>query len=105
MAKYDPENTFEISVKELEYQDGLAVRVYQPAGEGPFPALVDVHGGVWTNGDRSANEVMDRGLAESGIVVAAVERRITSESHLATATAIRMLFFVQLTINMSKISD
>jgi len=31
MAKYDPENRFEVSVKELEYQDGLAVRVYQPA--------------------------------------------------------------------------
>ena len=75
MAKYDPENRFEVSVKELEYQDGLAVRVYQPAGAGPFPALVDVHGGVWTNGDRSANEVMDRGLAESGIVVAAVDFR------------------------------
>jgi acetyl esterase/lipase len=37
--------------------------------------LVDVHGGVWTNGDRSANEVMDRALAESGMVVAAVDFR------------------------------
>jgi acetyl esterase/lipase len=75
MVRYDPNNKLEISVKELEYQDGLAVRVYQPAGAGPFPALVDVHGGVWTNGDRSANEVMDRALAESGIVVAAVDFR------------------------------
>ena len=72
---YDSENNCEISVKELEYQDGLAVRIYQPEGPGPFPALVDVHGGVWTNGDRSANEVMDRALAESGIVVAAVDFR------------------------------
>ena len=75
MVTYDPEKNCEITVKELEYQDGLAVRVYQPAGVGPFPALVDVHGGVWTNGDRSANEVMDRSLAESGIVVAAVDFR------------------------------
>ena len=75
MVKYYPEHKCEISVKELEYHDGLAVRVYQPAGAGPFPALVDVHGGVWTNRDRSANEVMDRGLAESGIVVAAVDFR------------------------------
>ena len=75
MVKYDPNNKLEISVKELEYQDGLAVRVYQPAGAGPFPALVDVHGGVWTNGDRTANEVMDQALAESGIVVAAVDFR------------------------------
>ena len=75
MVKYYPEHKCEISVKELEYQDGLAVRIYQPAGVGPFPALVDVHGGVWTNGDRSANEVMDRALAESGMVVAAVDFR------------------------------
>lgn len=75
MVEYDPNNKLEISVKELEYQVGLAVRVYQPAGAGPFPALVDVHGGVWTNADRTANEVMDRPLAESGIVVAAVDFR------------------------------
>jgi len=75
MVTYNPEHKCEISVKELEYQDGLVVRVYQPAGEGPFPALVDVHGGVWTNSDRAQNEVMDRALAESGIVVAAVDFR------------------------------
>ncbi|MDE0822663.1 MAG: alpha/beta hydrolase [Dehalococcoidia bacterium] len=72
---YDPEHSCQIIVKELEYQDGLAVRVYQPEGPGPFPALLDVHGGVWTNGDRTANEVMNRALAESGIVVAAVDFR------------------------------
>ena len=75
VAVYDPERHCEISVRNLEYQDGLAVRVYQPEGAGPFPALLDVHGGVWTNGDNTANEVMDRALAESGIVVAAVDFR------------------------------
>lgn len=75
MVAYNPDHKCEISVLELEYQDGQAVRVYQPEGTGPFPALVDVHGGVWTNGDRTANEVMDRALAESGIVVAAVDFR------------------------------
>jgi acetyl esterase/lipase len=75
MVTYLAETKCNISVKELEYQDGLAVRIYQPDGAGPFPALVDVHGGVWTNGDRTANEVMDRALAESGMVVAAVDFR------------------------------
>ena len=75
MVKYDPGHKCKISVHELEYQDGLAVRVYQPEGAGLFPALVDVHGGVWTNGDRTANEVMERALAESGMVVAAVDFR------------------------------
>ena len=79
MVTYDPEQSCEISVREMEYRDGLAVRVYQPAGTGPFPALVDVHGGVWTNGDRTANEVMDRALAESGMVVAAIDFRQAPE--------------------------
>ena len=75
MVAYDPAHKCEIAVHESEYQSGLAVRIYQPVGAGPFPGLVDVHGGVWTNGDRSANEVMDRALAESGMVVAAVDFR------------------------------
>ena len=75
MVTYDQEYRCAITVNELEYQDGLAVRIYQPEGPGPFPALLDVHGGVWTNGDRTANEVMNRALAESGIVVAAVDFR------------------------------
>jgi acetyl esterase/lipase len=24
------------------------VRVYRPEGDGPFPAILDVHGGAWT---------------------------------------------------------
>ncbi|CUV05943.1 Esterase/lipase [hydrothermal vent metagenome] len=75
MVAYDPAHKCEITVHDSEYQSGLAVRIYQPAGAGPFPGLVDVHGGVWTNGDRTANEVMDWALAESGIVVAAVDFR------------------------------
>ena len=75
MVVYDPAHKCEITVHESEYQSGLVVRIYQPEGAGPFPGLVDVHGGVWTNGDRSANEVMDRALAESGMVVAAVDFR------------------------------
>jgi len=75
MVAYDPAHKCEITVHDSEYQSGLAVRIYQPAGAGPFPGLVDVHGGVWTNGDRTANEVMDWALAESGMVVAAVDFR------------------------------
>ena len=75
MVAYNAEHRCKISVKELEYQPGQLVRVYQPEGAGPFPTLLDVHGGVWTNGDRTANEVMNRALAESGMVVAAVDFR------------------------------
>ena len=79
MVTYDPEQSCEISVREMEYRDGLAVRVYQPAGPGPFPALLDVHGGAWTLNDRTGNHVMDRALAKSGIVVAAIDFRLAPE--------------------------
>ncbi len=79
VAAYDPDRVCEISVQDLEYRDGLAVRVYQPKGTGPFPALLDVHGGVWSGGDRTNAEVMDRALAESGMVVAAIDFRLAPE--------------------------
>jgi len=79
VTAYNPELVCEIDVLELEYQQDLAVRIYQPKGTGPFPALVDVHGGVWGGGDRTNAEVMDRALAESGIVVAAIDFRLAPE--------------------------
>ena len=42
------------------------VRIFRPQGEGPFPTLLDVHGGAWANGDRLMNETSDVSLAESG---------------------------------------
>ena len=79
VVAYDPDRVCEISVQDLEYRDGLAVRIYQPVGAGPCPALVDVHGGVWSGGDRTNAEVIDRALAESGIVVAAIEFRLAPD--------------------------
>ncbi len=79
VTAYNPEHVCEIDVLELEYQQDLAVRIYQPKGTGPFPALVDVHGGVWSGSDRTNVEVMDRALAESGIVVAAIDFRLAPE--------------------------
>ena len=39
-------------------------RVYQPQGAGPFPVLLDLHGGAWNNKDRTANSTMDESLAQ-----------------------------------------
>ncbi|MDA0263236.1 MAG: alpha/beta hydrolase [Chloroflexi bacterium] len=75
-VRYDPDQVYEVSVQDLEYQPGMTVRVYQPKGPGPFPALLDVHGGVWSTGDRTNAEVLDRGMAESGMVVAAIDFRL-----------------------------
>jgi acetyl esterase len=54
----------------------LVARLYRPTGDGPFPAVVNVHGGAWNRGDRLNNEVLSRALAASGIVVMAPDFRM-----------------------------
>ena len=80
---YDPSQTCKLEVKEVEYRrdqsQAWPVRVYQPEGTGPFPVMLDVHGGAWNRGTRTSAEVMDRALAESGIVVAAIEFRLAPD--------------------------
>ena len=48
--------------------DGVALAgdLYLPAGAGPFPALVGVHGGGWQAGARSAFQFWGPYLAERG---------------------------------------
>jgi acetyl esterase/lipase len=71
---------FEIETRDLQYRstaDGpLLARLYQPQGDGPFPALVEVHGGAWAAGDRLNNAPLDIALAKSGIVVLAIDFRM-----------------------------
>jgi acetyl esterase/lipase len=68
-----------VDVQDVTYQQqaGTAwlARVYRPQGTGPFPTIVDVHGGAWTKGDRLNDTVMDTALAARGIVVAAIDFR------------------------------
>src|SRR5262245_4297164 len=80
-AAYDPAGKFEVKVSEVEFRRAasgrtLMARIYQPQGTGPFPTLLDLHGGAWNNKDRTANEPMDRGVAASGVLVVAVERTL-----------------------------
>ena len=39
IVAYDPERVCGIHVQDLEYHQGLAVRIYQPEGTGPFPVV------------------------------------------------------------------
>ena len=55
-------------------------RVYKPQGTGPFPVVLDLHGGAWNNKDRSANEPMDRAIAASGLLVVAIDMTLAPEA-------------------------
>jgi acetyl esterase len=84
-AAYDPSARFELAVSEVELRRNAAgrmlmARVYQPKGPGPFPTVLDLHGGAWNRKDRFAEEPMDRALAASGLLVVAVDLTIASEA-------------------------
>ena len=57
----------------------LAGDLYLPAGAGPFPALVAVHGGGWQAGVRSAFQYWGPWLAERGYVLFAISYRLAKK--------------------------
>ena len=81
---YDPAKHYEIKVWDVEFRRDpvrtLMARIYQPQGSGPFPALLDLHGGAWNNQDRTANAPMDESLAASGLLVVAIDLRRAPEA-------------------------
>jgi acetyl esterase/lipase len=74
---------FEVEERDVEYcRHGgapLLARLYRPKGDGPFPALVEVHGGAWASGDRLNNAPLNEALAKSGVVVVATDFRMPPE--------------------------
>jgi acetyl esterase len=66
-------NTFDLGY--ARHDPSLRARVYQPAGAGPHPVLIDVHGGAWNSGDRMSGAALDRIIAASGVLVVAIDFR------------------------------
>ena len=58
----------------------LMARIYRPNGAGPFPTVLDLHGGAWNAKDRHAEEPMDRALAASGVLVVAIDMTLAPEA-------------------------
>jgi acetyl esterase/lipase len=82
---YDPAARFEITVSEVEFRRTpagrmLMARIYQPQGAGPFPTILDLHGGAWNAKDRHAEEPMDRAVAASGVLVVAIDMTLAPEA-------------------------
>jgi len=77
-------DAFEVAEQDVEYKNQagkpLLAHIYQPQGAGPFPTIIDIHGGAWHNGDRMNNAGMDRALAARGVLVAALDFRQPPEA-------------------------
>ena len=78
--RYDPSASYAVTEHDVEYLnvDGVTrlVRIYQPEGPGPFPMLLSIHGGAWTDKDHTEYESTSTPLAATGIVVAAIAQRV-----------------------------
>src|SRR3954470_3694051 len=75
---------FSFLVKDVAYQhQGSTMRlarIYQPAGSGPFPAVLKVHGGAWNDKDRTDGQNTAMELVNSGILVVSIDFRNAPEA-------------------------
>jgi acetyl esterase/lipase len=71
--------SYDVKVEDIEYlrhgDRPLLARLYRPQGPGPFPIMVELHGGAWCRQDRLADTLIHETLAKSGVVVAALDFR------------------------------
>lgn len=75
---------YEITVEDVVYlrhgDKPLHARIYKPRGTGPFPLIVDLHGGAWCGKDRTTDAGTDEPLAKSGVVVVSLDFRMPPEA-------------------------
>jgi acetyl esterase/lipase len=71
--------TTEYDVKDVEYlrhgDKPLLARLFVPRGAGPYPALVECHGGAWCMSDRLSEHLRHEYMASHGIVSIALDFR------------------------------
>lgn len=80
-----------ITSEDIEYlrhgQKPLLLRFYRPEGRGPFPAMVELHGGAWHNGDHTQDRERHVALAGHGIAVASLSFRQGEEGRYPKGVA------------------
>ena len=72
--------TYEVDIADVEYlkhdDEPLLARLFKPRGSGPFPIVVELHGGAWVNGNRFNGDAANEALAKNGVIVAALDFRV-----------------------------
>lgn len=70
---------YEFTTEDLEYLRhgdlSLKLRLYKPKGAGPFPAVIDLHGGAWGKGSLEECKARDEALAKAGLLVVGLDFR------------------------------
>jgi acetyl esterase/lipase len=80
MPRDNPAEIHQVIAEDIEFGHAgdvpLIARLYRPRDVVGFPAIVEVHGGAWTGGDRFNNVVMHNAIAAAGTAVLAIEFRL-----------------------------
>jgi acetyl esterase len=89
MSTVASEQSFDVEdVEYLRHGDKpLLATLYKPRGTGPFPMIIEVHGGAWCRGTRANNKVIHEELAKNGIIVAALDFRMPPDAGYPAALA------------------
>ena len=83
----DPEPVAQVKDRDLPGPEGaIPVRIYTPAGSGPFPVLVYFHGGGWVLCDIETHDPVCRSLARAAeCIVVSVDYRLAPEHKFPAA--------------------
>ena len=71
--------TYEVDIADVEYlrhgEAPLLARLFKPKGSGPFPIMLELHGGAWVRGTRENGDAANEALAKTGVIVVALDFR------------------------------
>jgi len=78
----EPEPVDQVSDLAIPVKGGkISIRIYLPAGEGPFPVLMTIHGGGWIAGSLEVFDHVSRALVNrTGCIAVSVEHRLAPEN-------------------------
>ena len=76
--------TYDIDIADVEYlrhgDTPLLARLFKPRGSGPFPIMIELHGGAWVRGNRLNGDAANEALAKNGVIVVALDFRVPPEA-------------------------
>src|SRR5205807_10287279 len=76
------QTAYDIDVADVEYlrhgDKPLLARLFKPRGSGPFPIMVELHGGAWVRRDRLHGNAANEALARNCVIVAGQDFRVPS---------------------------
>lgn len=83
-------DTFTTADFDYLHHDGkpLKLRLFRPHGDGPFPLVIELHGGAWCSGDLNECQVYAEAFAKAGLAVAAIDFRHAGDGYPASLTDI-----------------